>query len=64
VYVAFTMRYIDLSAAARKRVNELDAQTSGKAVDALLNYETARFPVAFGADVVGDCVCSVTSVCQ
>jgi ABC-type transport system involved in Fe-S cluster assembly fused permease/ATPase subunit len=42
VYVAWTMRYIELSATARKAVNELDAQTSGKAVDALLNYETVR----------------------
>ena len=41
-YVTWTMRYIELSAKARKEVNELDQQTTGKAVDALLNYETVR----------------------
>lgn len=43
VYVAWTARYIELSAQARKDVNDLDARSSGKAVDALLNYETVRF---------------------
>ena len=47
VYVAWTLRYIELSAQARKNVNELDAQTSGKAVDALLNYETVRPALCF-----------------
>jgi ABC-type transport system involved in Fe-S cluster assembly fused permease/ATPase subunit len=41
-YVSWTIRYIELSAAIRKSVNELDARTTGKAVDALLNYETVR----------------------
>lgn len=39
-YVAWTVRYIGLSTAVRRDVNALDAATSGKAVDALLNYET------------------------
>jgi hypothetical protein len=42
VYVAWTMRYIERSARVRKDVNTLDAQTTGKVVDALLNYETVR----------------------
>lgn len=42
IYVAWTLRYIDKSAEARKVVNDLGARTSGKCVDALLNYETVR----------------------
>lgn len=42
VYVAFTAHYIRLSAQVRKDLNDLDTRTSGKAVDALLNYETVR----------------------
>jgi ABC-type transport system involved in Fe-S cluster assembly fused permease/ATPase subunit len=41
-YVAWTRHYISLSADVRKHANLLDAQTSGKAVDALLNYEMVR----------------------
>jgi ABC-type transport system involved in Fe-S cluster assembly fused permease/ATPase subunit len=40
VYVAWTARFIELSAEARKDVNDLDARSSGKAVDELLTDET------------------------
>lgn len=40
VYVTFTGHYIRLSAEVRKNLNDLDTRTNGKAVDALLNYET------------------------
>eukprot|EP00892_Ulva_mutabilis_P005128 jgi/Ulvmu1/2988/UM015_0028.1 len=40
IYVAWTAHYIRMSAQVRKDLNELDTRTSGKAVDALLNYET------------------------
>lgn len=42
VYVAWTAHYIRISSQVRKDLNDLDTRTSGKAVDALLNFETVR----------------------
>lgn len=40
VYVAWTLKMTQLATEVRKRGIELENQTGGKAVDALLNYET------------------------
>ena len=39
-YVAWTVRMTGYSADLRKIANAMDGETTGKAVDALLNYET------------------------
>ena len=39
-YVAWTVRMTGVSAELRKIANKMDGITTGKAVDALLNYET------------------------
>jgi ABC-type transport system involved in Fe-S cluster assembly fused permease/ATPase subunit len=40
LYVGWTVRMTGVSAELRKIANEMDGVTTGKAVDALLNYET------------------------
>ena len=39
-YVGWTVRMTGVSAELRKIANKMDGITTGKAVDALLNYET------------------------
>jgi ABC-type transport system involved in Fe-S cluster assembly fused permease/ATPase subunit len=58
-YVSWTARYIALSAAARKNMNDMDARSSGKAVDALLNYETVCLPTSPSCL---SCACAVPAV--
>jgi len=47
IYGVFTFAISDWRIAHRRRLNEADSEASGRAVDALLNYETVK---AFGAE--------------
>ena len=48
VYVVITFLISDWRIAHRRALNEADAEAAGRAVDALLNYETVK---AFGAEI-------------
>lgn len=43
VYVFFTLRVTERRMVYRRTMNTLDSQANGKAVDALLNYETVKY---------------------
>ncbi len=47
IYGVFTFAISDWRISHRRRLNEADSEASGRAVDALLNYETVK---AFGAE--------------
>jgi ATP-binding cassette subfamily B protein len=47
VYIVVTTRITEWRASLRLKMNELDGQTMGRAVDSLLNYETVKY---FGAE--------------
>ena len=47
LYIAVTTRITEWRAALRLKMNELDGQALGRAVDSLLNYETVKY---FGAE--------------
>jgi ATP-binding cassette subfamily B protein len=47
VYIAFTRWVTDWRSKLQRRINEMDNETVGRAVDSLLNYETVKY---FGAE--------------